>query len=454
MTTDGYAVQDRRVLPLPSAAAARLRGDGTNPAGWVSAQKVMCGLLVVLLGARLRVLPGVSPAVLVALLLLPIWVRRASTYRYAVVLGATFWVAIASGLWLSGTAHAFHVVSRMNALLEAGTLVGTAVTAGFLLWARSILPSWLVGALYGGGLLLSVRTDGNYSVSPWRFGFATPVTVIALSLALRTGRRWVEVLAACALAAASVVAGGRSPAAVLVLVAVLVLWQHLPPARSRRTASARVALTFGAVGYATYVLGQAAILDGVLGEAARDRTQLQLQQSGNLFVGGRPEMAATLALIRHFPLGFGLGVAPNSSEILVAKEGLAGIHYNPNNGYVESYMFGTSFVLHSNLGELWAWLGLPGLLLGAVVLVVVSARTISAVSAREASALFLFPALLTIWNLFFSPTLTSASIAALCLGFVLDRRPRAAPVISPASGPPARAIMTATPAGRTLDGTA
>lgn len=404
---------------------ARARADGGNLAAWAAAEKVVCAGVLLLLGAGLHVLPGVSVGMLAALLLAPIWVRSAATYRYSALLATVFAAAIVAGFWLANLARPFHTVVRTGQILNAGTLVGAAVAVGVFLWARRIMPTWAVGATYGGGLLLAIRTDGNFAVSPWRFGFATPVTLIALSLALRTGRRWVEVVAACGLAGASVVAGGRSPAAILVLVAVLVAGQQMRPARSRRAASARVALMLAAVGYSTYVLGQAVILDGLLGEAARDRTQLQLEQSGNLFVGGRPEMAATVALMRHFPMGFGLGVVPNSAEILVAKEGLAGVHYNPNNRYVETYMFGSSFVLHSNLGELWAWLGILGLVLGVVVLVVVISRVVSAVSARQASALMLFPALMTVWNMFFSPTLTSASIAALCLGLVLEHRPAA-----------------------------
>lgn len=455
---------------VSSSSAARIRttAEEGRVAAWTTAEKAVCAGLLVVMGAGLHVLPGVSVGTLVALLLAPLWVRSAARYRYTTPLAILFGAAIVSGLWLANLARPFHTVVRTGQVLNVGTLVGAFVAVGVFLWARRILPVWAVGAFYGGGLLLAVRTDGNFGVSPWRFGFATPVTLIVLSLALRSSRRWMEVVAACALAGASAVAGGRSPAAILVLVAVLVGWQHLRPARSRRAASARVTLMVAAIGYATYTLGQSVILDGLLGEAARDRTQLQLQQSGNLFVGGRPEMAATVALMRHFPTGFGLGVVPNSSEILVAKEGLAGVNYNPNNGYVETYMFGSSFVLHSTLGELWAWLGVLGFVLGVVVVVVVAARVISAVSARRASALMLFPALLTIWNMFFSPTLTSASIAALCLGLLLERRPprvpedaaeppperAAAGPFSPSARHRPRGIMASRLEGRAADGTA
>ena len=71
-------------------------------------------------------------------------------------------------------------------------------------------------------------------------------------------------------------------------------------------------------------------------------------------------MAATRALFVHDPLGFGLGIIPSLTDITVAKTGMSAINYQPDNGYVERYMFGTQFEVHSVTGDLWALFGIPG----------------------------------------------------------------------------------------------
>lgn len=398
------------------------RPDRTNWAAWRTFERVVACAVIVLLAVHGEILPGVSLAVVAAVALTPIWIREALSYRYARPLVVLFGLAIISGLWLSELSAADHSVIRTGKILNTGTLVGTAVAVGFMLWARRVIPVWLVGAMFGFGLLLGMRIDVRFTFNPWRFGFATPVTVIVLALAISAGRRWVELVCVVALAIASAVSGGRSPATILLLVALLVAWQTRRPPTSRAMGIARASAMLVGIGYAAYSLGQAAILDGLLGEAARERTQMQIAQSGNLIVGGRPEMSATFALMRHFPAGFGLGVVPSSQEVMVAKTGLAGINYDPNNNYVDHYLFGTSFTLHSGFGELWAWLGVVGLVLALALVVLVAGRTIALVTERRAQALTLYLALLTLWNMFFSPILTSANLAALCFALLLVKR--------------------------------
>ncbi|MBO3086538.1 hypothetical protein [Cellulomonas fengjieae] len=451
--------------PHPARSTPADAGPAPDPfAGtWVWFERIVAAGLVVLLGTGLPVVSGVSVATVALVLLAPVWLRTAASYRFAPLLGTLLVVALVTGVWLADLASADHVVHRAGQILYGGTLVGVAVGVGFLLWARTKLPLWLIGLLFGIGMLAAIRTDGNFSISPWRFGFATPVTVIALSLALRAGRRWAEVVVAVLLAAASVAAGGRSPAAILVLVAVMMAWQLRRPPRSHGVAAARATVMLAGLAYAAYSLGQAVILEGLLGEAARERTLLQLHQSGNLVVGGRPELAAAAALLREFPAGFGLGVVPNAAEIQVAKTGMVGINYDPDNNYVETYLFGSSFVLHSGIGELWAWLGLPGLVLALTLFVVVVRGIVTGITARAAPAVMLFAALLTLWNLCFSPTLSSAPIAMLCLGLLLTRRPTAPPgraaELDPLPDPPGdlrRGIMTkpGTTNGAAADGPA
>ena len=71
-------------------------------------------------------------------------------------------------------------------------------------------------------------------------------------------------------------------------------------------------------------------------------------------------MMATLGLMHRHPLGFGSGTIPNYNDIQTAKEGMALINYNPNNGYVEHWMFSHGYAMHSMFGDLWTSYGLVG----------------------------------------------------------------------------------------------
>lgn len=73
--------------------------------------------------------------------------------------------------------------------------------------------------------------------------------------------------------------------------------------------------------------------------------------------------------MREQPFGFDYGVSVGHSELQAAKSGMAALNYNPDNGYVERYMFGNNVIeLHSVLGDLWAASGLVGIALVLVML--------------------------------------------------------------------------------------
>jgi hypothetical protein len=163
-------------------------------------------------------------------------------------------------------------------------------------------------------------------------------------------------------------------------------------------------------------------VEGYLGAAAQDRSVTQINMTGSLILGGRPEMAATLALFAHDPLGFGLGIIPSPTDVTVAKTGMASINYDPNNGYVEKYMFGSQFEVHSVVGDLWALFGIPALALAAVIAVWALRAIVVGITHGRGSALPLFLAVITLWNIFFSPLLTSVATMGLGLGLMLPKK--------------------------------
>src|SRR5205823_12227060 len=133
-----------------------------------------------------------------------------------------------------------------------------------VLWARRVLPDWKVAASFGIGMMLSVIVNPGdlYASNPWKFGWAAPVTVVALALAGRTARKGLQLWVTIALASASALADSRSFAGALALAAVLQLWQMRPTAMSRRAWWGSSVLFVGAVALVVYNLGTSLLIDG------------------------------------------------------------------------------------------------------------------------------------------------------------------------------------------------
>lgn len=179
-----------------------------------------------------------------------------------------------------------------------------------------------------------------------------------------------------------------------------------------------------------YFLIQAALLDGALGEQAQARSVAQIERSGSLLTGGRPELGASIALLTARPWGYGSGVFPTGEQVQVAKQGMVALGYDPDNGYVNRYMFGNGFEVHSLTGDLWILFGVLGLAFAVVLAVAVGASLVIRLASGTASAVGAFLALRLMWDLAFSPigsaALTLAVTLAVLLPAVGERKPRAA----------------------------
>jgi O-antigen ligase len=240
-----------------------------------------------------------------------------------------------------------------------------------------------------------------------------PVIIIVLGLTSTSGRRWLDLLALGALAAVCLVSDSRSMTSFLLLSGVIVLWQSFMPPGRRRPRPAQTLLLLGLLSVAAFSLLQALILDGALGDAAQQRTQAQIDTSGSLIAGGRPELGAATALISHRPQGFGSGVLPTSQDVWIAKSGMSGLNYDPNNGYVEGYMFGGQYEVHSVLGDMWLRFGPLGAAFALMLVVCAVYAVARSVSIKAASGLAVLLTLLGAWDTFFSPLLTSSRTLAL-----------------------------------------
>lgn len=401
---------------------------------------------LLLLGLREDLRGGVTTGAVAILATAPVWWSAARHYRKARAFLVFGFLTIGWGLALT----LLLTPVRANRLLTVSTtvtLLSVVGGVGVILWARQHASTRAIGVAYGAGLLLScaLGLGGDHLANPWKFVWGLPVAVVVLSLTAGRGRL-VDVGALMALAVTSAAFDSRSYTAAFALAGLLVFWP-LRPTRQYRLAWVATSGLLLAIAFAAYRLATALLVEGYLGQAAQIRTIRQLDTAGSVILGGRPELGATLALMRAHPGGFGVGYAPTPDVVATAKTGMASLNYDPDNGYVERFMFGGHIELHSLLGDLWAHWGIPGLAFAALLAVVTVRTLANALLYRKATGLQLFLAYFSLWSLLFAPLLTSVPIITLWLGAVFVQRAPdisadSVPASSRAGGPEPAAAMS------------
>lgn len=406
---------------VPSSLHSRRDTFGLDPAQVRLAERVVAYLAVAALGSRITLHPMLPLGYAVALAALPVTMGVAARYRGARLIVGLAVLATASGCaltWL--TVSADDTSTTATAVGQALRILMIGVGSLLLLWARHVVGSRAVVMTYAVSLLLSVALVGVNPLNPWKFTFAVPVTLLLLSLPAVYRRAWFEMGVLLGLGLVSALQDSRSAAAEMLIAGALVITATVQG--SRRSHSFAVLVRLALLGIGGFLLLQSALLRGDLGEAARERTMTQIQTSGSVLLGGRPELGATGALLREQPWGYGIGSQPTPTQIDVAKSGMAALGYDPNNGYVENFMFGDGFEVHSVLGNLWLLTGPPGLALALVVGGYVVWGMAHQLARRAASGVLLFLTVRLLWDLAFAPLTSALPLLMLCLALALPER--------------------------------
>lgn len=383
---------------------------------------------VLLIASRHFLGEGVTLGHVAALLLAPLWLPALRRATGGVWIGIGCAVAGVASVWLTVAASADHAWTMNSLVADTVLMVGAGASIGVLLWAREVLPLWLVGVVYGFGMLVAALARADpFGVNAWKFALAIPVAILSLSLAHRTGRRWVDIAVLVALAAVSAALDSRSYFGEFVVAALLVAWQLLPTSKRGRGGALRVLGVFGVVAVGVYYAGTALLTSGLLGAHTAERSIDQIRRAGSIIAGGRPEMGGTAALFLSRPFGFGGGTQANNADVQTAKAGMARLHYDStNDSYVEHFLFGRSKIeLHSSLGDLWAYAGLAGIAIGVILVVLLLLVVGRGIAGRVASGVVLFLVVDSLWNCFFNPLYGSTPVLVLALGLGLGLRSRA-----------------------------
>lgn len=365
-------------------------------------------------GVRMSFGPGLTVGLIVAVVLIPVWVPAMRRYRslgWWMVIGV---IAVVGGVLLTALDTSRETSSTVL-LSESLTVLAAIGAVGVLLWVRQQAGVAVAAIAFSCGMLASVVLSEPAGADAWKFSWSVPIYLLVMSLAMLSGSRVVELSALAVLSLTTIITDSRSVTAFLLLSAALIVWQMRPGMRASRPRAWLNVAGLALVAASAYFLFQSLIFEGVLGEAARDRSLQQVATSGSLIAGGRPEMGASTSLILANPMGIGSGVLASANDVWVAKAGMAALNYDPNNGYVERYMFGNGFEVHSILGDMWLRFGLAGAVFAVFLLILCVVGIARCLSLRRASALLIFTGVFTVWNTFFSPFLGSYRIAVLAL---------------------------------------
>ena len=160
----------------------------------------------------------------------------------------------------------------------------------------------------------------------------------------------------------------------------------------------------------------AASESGTLGEDAQNRTIAQSSSSAGLLLSARPELGASWALFRNRPWGYGAGVKPRFEDLWVAKRGMAALGYDPENGYVENFMFGGRIELHSGAMDMWAAASIPGALLLLLIAGMALAAMMRDLGRLKATPWLFFAALTVVQNVFVGPWTVLPAYLPIVLG--------------------------------------
>lgn len=367
-----------------------------------AAQALAMGVTV-LIAMRVDLQFALTAGGAAAVALSPLWFGSALRSRWIRVIGGLTIIAALSGAVLTMVSSVDHTQLSYDLASRTVAIVQLAAVVGFLVWAHRVTSLAKTSVAFAVGLAASIPLHVSDDPNFWRFTLSIPLGVLVLTLCSLTDRLMLTLSVIGALAVVGLLNDSRSNSAFLLLTAVVLIWQRLSVVGSRRARGWGGVISLAAAGAAIAMLLQAAILEGYFGEVTQARTAEQIERGGSVVVGGRPELAASVALIARYPWGLGSGIKANYDDVQTAKSAMAGIGYDPNNGYVERFMFGTGIEVHSVIGDFWIWFGLAGTAVVVAILILLGTAIKRGYVAGALTPVLVYLVLRAFWDLPFSP---------------------------------------------------
>lgn len=267
-----------------------------------------------------------------------------------------------------------------------------------------------------GGLSATVLQPGElFSEAAWKFGYATPVTILVVVLVIKTGIGRKGVAATLVVLAVVHTALDYRSLAGMCLVASIVVMRRSRP-RSGSTGKAfRLAFSLVLVGTLGFLAYSDLADSGNLGTSAQQRYQSQAAGAYGLMVGGRKEMVALGFAISDSPL-----IGSGSRGGLTTDEYSRTVQFFNKAGYIlyppdVAYLTQDPFPAHSVILGAWYAAGLIGLTFWLVVLALLARGALRSIRGTTPVYVWLAGSS-AIWAILFSPL---AADARLMLAFTI-----------------------------------
>ena len=377
-------------------------------------------VLLVCVGVRRELAAALSVGDCVALASVPVtWTAVRNARRFSLLLTMSI-LAAGTTYIMSLLAESSFVVEAWARRVTTLSLLAVPCAVAVFVWGARRLGARRAALAVGVGMFLDSLPLFQTSPNPWKFGVGAAVSIIVLSL-VANRRRLVQIVALLGLSGVFLVSDSRSTLAFLAIILGTVVWQalaswarwHVPTPRRLAVSQIIVLAVVGAVAMAGVVV---ASQSGTLGEDAQNRTIAQSSSSAGLLLSARPELGASWALFRNRPWGYGAGVKPRFEDLWVAKQGMAALGYDPENGYVENFMFGGRIELHSGLMDMWAAASIPGGLLLLLIAGMTLAAMMRDLGRLKATPWLFFAALTVVQNVFVGPWTVLPAYLPIVLG--------------------------------------
>lgn len=390
-----------------------------TPTAAGSLDRIVAVALSVAVGANISLGYGLTAGTALSIAAAVLWSGTAGHVRRLWLLFGLAALAIVSGVFLTLAHTSGGAVSTPDMITRSILLISLPIQAAMLVWAAALIGGANMITAFGVGMLVGIPFNASADPNAWRFTYSLAIAVAALAFAGRRNRLVPQLTVIGLLAAIGFFSDSRSNSSMLLLAAVLLVTQRLVRNGTRRSRLWGGVTLVGVAGFALYTLVVSAILDGVFGEVTQQRTEAQIERGGSLLLGGRPEMAASSALISRHPFGMGSGVGTSYDDMMAAKEAMWSIGYDPNNNYVERYLFGGSVEVHSMLGDFWLWFGIAGAALLLVIVAIVLSGVARDFSRTALTALFAYLAIRLMWDVLFSPATSGLRLLPLTLAMAI-----------------------------------
>jgi hypothetical protein len=395
-------------------------------------------LAVVLAGYALTLPFGISPTLVIVLATIPLWSTVMAKFSMLRPIVALTMVAVVAGLYLAELSSTDHEISS---LVQRQSIVhifnGLAILI-VVLWARTLFPFHRVAMLYGLGSFADAFLNSPRS---FKFDLAVPLTILVVGGLAGLRNRTIPAAVILVIGMYGILDEGRSFFGFCVVAASLTVWQAKPRISGTRVNRWYPALLLAGIAVAIYSIVSSLLTGGYFGPVLQQRSTAQIDATGSLIAGGRPEWSASRALFQHRPRGYGVGVVPELSDRLIAKHGLASIGVDTG-GYLDNYMLGGQFRLHSISADLWVNFGWVGLALAATIVYTLVRNLSTLVAANRAPTVVIFICTLALWHMLFGPIYTNWPDVCVALG--LSMLPRANVLLSAEDEPvtPERKVST------------